>query len=310
MRTAAFICLFVMPFLFSQLYAEAAAERDARAVVDNPRPALGQPVTLTVKVMCLQSDTVRLPPFGTELQQFAIEDFGSSEEKAPGSIALHTYWYKLKPPIPGSYIIEPFEISVIDERGVLHNMRTQRVFIETVQRSGAAEEEEIRGPKPQASVYIDMRKGITAVLVFAVLCGAGWWIYTHRGMFKKNTVPCAEAPHQKVLERLQRAARMPLSTQEQIKSYYTEISDAVRVYIEERFQIMAPELTTEEFLEAVSVNSSFTHRHRALLRGFLTDCDLVKFANSRPSRNQADMIIEDAKTFVLETKQEVPSVKI
>ena len=54
-----------------------------------------------------------------------------------------------------------------------------------------------------------------------------------------------------------------------------ELSDVVRTYLENRFDMRAPELTTEEFLESVSDSPDLTRDHQTLLRQFLRQADLV-----------------------------------
>src|SRR5207302_7789553 len=65
-------------------------------------------------------------------------------------------------------------------------------------------------------------------------------------------------------------------------AWFVELSSIVRAYLEHRYVIRAPELTTEEFLQEAARASSLTGEHRALLTQFLERCDRVKFAGSRP----------------------------
>ena len=75
------------------------------------------------------------------------------------------------------------------------------------------------------------------------------------------------------------------------KEKYDEDNRAVvRQYLENRFGLQAPEMTTEEFLHiAASVpvdDSTLLQDHREPLRDFLTECDLVKFAKYGPDEEQ------------------------
>ncbi len=66
-----------------------------------------------------------------------------------------------------------------------------------------------------------------------------------------------------------------------IKEYYTELSDILRRYIEERFALNAPEMTTEEFLGSLRMSSALNDDEKMRLSRFLSGCDLVKFAKHR-----------------------------
>jgi hypothetical protein len=87
----------------------------------------------------------------------------------------------------------------------------------------------------------------------------------------------------------------------EIKEYYAELSGIVRRYLEARFGVHAPEMTTEEFLLATARGGALDTRHRALLSGFLRESDLVKFARHRPTMDDARRALEAARRFVDET---------
>lgn len=86
------------------------------------------------------------------------------------------------------------------------------------------------------------------------------------------------------------------------KEYYSELSDIVRHYLENRFNFRAPEMTTEEFLYSLRGSNDLTGSHKNLLKQFLNHCDLVKFAKYGPSRNEIDDSFSAAKKIVDETK--------
>ena len=75
----------------------------------------------------------------------------------------------------------------------------------------------------------------------------------------------------------------------------------MRVYIELRFGLMAPERTTEEFLEEVRRSRSLETRHKALLDDFLSSCDLVKFARYSPTTTEIEDAFNAARDFIQET---------
>jgi hypothetical protein len=59
------------------------------------------------------------------------------------------------------------------------------------------------------------------------------------------------------------------------KDFYSALSDIVRRYLEDRFGVRAPEMTTEEFLLSTSRDGRLATAHRRLLGEFLTESDLV-----------------------------------
>ena len=66
-----------------------------------------------------------------------------------------------------------------------------------------------------------------------------------------------------------------------------ELSAIARRYLEARFQLHAPEQTTEEFLRDAASAGKLSPAHQQLVTDFLEQSDLVKFARYQPG--QPDM---------------------
>lgn len=86
------------------------------------------------------------------------------------------------------------------------------------------------------------------------------------------------------------------------REFYYELSDIVRGYIERRFKVSAPEMTTEEFLAAAADDGRFGPELAEVVGRFLQACDLVKYAACRPGRADAEALVEAAREFVERTR--------
>ena len=91
-----------------------------------------------------------------------------------------------------------------------------------------------------------------------------------------------------------------------MEPFYVELSAIVRRYLEDRFELRAPELTTEEFLEAVAASPDITSDHQQLLRSFLRQADLVKFAHTVPGEGAVEESLRSARRFLEETRENAP----
>lgn len=89
------------------------------------------------------------------------------------------------------------------------------------------------------------------------------------------------------------------------KQYYTELTDALRNYIEKRYYIHAMEQTSDETLEAVHnfVEDETTYNN---LKQILKLSDLVKFAKYKPLIDENDLTLMNAYLFIEKTKEETP----
>ncbi len=86
------------------------------------------------------------------------------------------------------------------------------------------------------------------------------------------------------------------------KLYYTNLTDALRSYMSERFQFNAMEMTSAEIigqLQAVHDPDSLKE-----LKDLFMTSDLVKFAKYAPMLNENDMNLLNAVDFINATKQE------
>ncbi|MBO7229393.1 MAG: hypothetical protein J6V18_06910 [Bacteroidales bacterium] len=91
---------------------------------------------------------------------------------------------------------------------------------------------------------------------------------------QKKQIP----PHIKALKSLEDLRLKRLSEQGLKKQYYSELSEIVWIYLEERFSITACEMTTEEILEQMKRCSEISTSDFENLKKMFFISDLVKFA--------------------------------
>jgi hypothetical protein len=85
------------------------------------------------------------------------------------------------------------------------------------------------------------------------------------------------------------------------REFCIRVSDAIRFYLEERFNFRAPERTTEEFLHELQATNLLTPDQKASLGEFLQRCDLVKFARYEPGEPELRDLHAAALRLVDET---------
>lgn len=137
-----------------------------------------------------------------------------------------------------------------------------------------------------------------AVALLAAL--AGWWWRRRRA--KPATVAVAPEelipPHVRARARL--ADALELITDPQ--PFCFAVSDALRWYLEEQFELRAPERTTEEFLDELQGSPHLELEQKRLLADFLIRCDLIKFARHRPDEPALRALHQAALRLVIETE--------
>jgi hypothetical protein len=88
-----------------------------------------------------------------------------------------------------------------------------------------------------------------------------------------------------------------------VREFYYRVSGIVRGYIERRFDIRAPEMTTEEFLASAASDRRFRTVVTEQLDCFLRACDLVKYACREPRSEESDTVLRTAGGFVERTRE-------
>lgn len=137
---------------------------------------------------------------------------------------------------------------------------------------------------------------IAGILIVAL---AGWlaWRYWRKKVASRPAAPPVP-PHVRARRLLEQA----LGLISEPKPFSIAVSDAVRMYLEERFDFHAPERTTEEFLYELQDTNLLTVDQKQSLADFLANCDLIKFAKYEPTETELRSLYDAAVRLVNETE--------
>lgn len=115
--------------------------------------------------------------------------------------------------------------------------------------------------------------------------------------------PVPELPAwEKAYQQLEALRRENLLDQGLFKEFFTRVSDIARHYMENRFNIRAPHMSTEEFLYYLGITGHLNEPQKKALKEFLNSCDMVKFAKYAPTTNEAQKNFDCARKLIDETK--------
>lgn len=110
-------------------------------------------------------------------------------------------------------------------------------------------------------------------------------------------------PHIEAIKRLKTTEDKKLWQSDQTKTYYSEITETLRNYLEGRFNINAMEKTTDEIMQGLRLKP-IEQKDKNELYELFRLADLVKFAKEKPVADENESAIKDARDFVNNTKQE------
>lgn len=272
-----------------------------RAIPDTT--TLGSHVRYEVEVVSDPDVEVVLGQPTERLGPFDIVDFGQATTTMRDGKRVTVRWFTLVGWEVGHHLVPtpPVAYRVAGEELATAPGDEARISIESLVE--AAESADIRDIAPPEPIPVDWRlpalvAGLVAVL--AGLLGLAWWFV--RGRTAAAPGQREPAPHERAEHALAVLAAGRQLERGAFKEYYAELSGIVRRYLEDRFGVRAPEMTTEEFLMATARGDALRPDHRALLGEFLAESDLVKFARHRPTIEAAERALAAARRFVADTR--------
>ncbi len=291
--------------------ATAAAQPQVDARLDTTGISIGDPVTLTLSAHTGPGETVRFPDLQPAPDKFELIGAGAPEryEEGNGS-SLERRSFKLTSFETGQLELPPLPFVVMEPDGSVDTVYTRALSLEVISLLQDTTKADVRPLKPLIEVPPRWhRLALLAVAALMLLGGLIWlWLrYLKRRDRRLSGAPVEAAPkrpaHVVAVEELDRIKALGLIEKGEIKMFHSLISDAIRRYIQDLYEIEAIDMTTWEVYESL---------HRALLAGpdiadrfqeFLQACDLVKFAKYRPPIVEINSIFNQAYDLVESTRR-------
>ena len=197
----------------------------------------------------------------------------------------------------GSYYIPPIKFSATSKSNALV------INVLLIDVDANSELNDIKGP-------LDDNVGwnyIWTWLVIALIILLSIFAYKKYFTKKKKTLvdkkKILSPAHVVALNALKKLENKKLIDKKDIKEYYSSISEIIRRYIENRFNLPALELTTYEIL--VFIKDNIKKEESKSLKNILEISDLVKFAKKIPDQNENIKTIDLATDFVKKTKEKI-----
>jgi len=282
---------------------DAPAPVEIRAHAEPDTVTIGTRFRYVVEVRSGPETEVFVEQPAERLGDFDIVDFGVEAPVQRDGKTVLTRWYRLVGYSPGEHLVKSPPVRYRVPGSDMQEAPGQeiRVSVESVlaKTPDATDIRDIKAPEP---VPVDWRPYYLLGGAVALLVAAAALLFRllRRRQAARTSVPPRPA-HEIAAEALDELRRRDLIAQGAFKEYYSALSDIVRTYLEQRFGLRAPEMTTEEFLLTTARDGRLDGVHRRLLGEFLVESDLVKFARHLPTIAASERAWTAAKRFVDET---------
>ena len=280
--------------------------------VEPANPVIGDTVTLTIEVTAADGIELSMPEFGQSLDRFSVREFVPKESVDAAGNTVSTQRYVLEPPLSGPQSIPPLMIEFVDRRPgqrpapegeQSYELVTERIPFEVASVVPAGASNELR---PLRDRLAPLRTPgplwpwlVALAALLAVAAPFAWRAYNRARMQGRR-----RSAWELARSRLDALSSRPLpSDADEIDQFFVELSALIRRYLEDRFELRAPELTTEEFLQVASASPDLGEEQQGFLRDFLRRADMVKFARFIPEPDDIRTALGAASRFLDQTHQ-------
>ncbi len=304
----------ILPLAAIALFATAArssAPVDLATTADPASTTIGTPFRYTLTVTADRGVEVTIPTLEGVLGDFQVVDFGAAAPGEQNGRVVHERWFTLVTYTPGELQVPGPTVQYLAANGEWQSLAAPDAAVQVeslLPAPDASPGAALRDIKPPVAVARDYTPLVWIAAAAAVLGGLIWWLLRRRRRPSVVRVPAPRPAHELALEALTHLRDERLVEAGRHEVFYVRLSAIVREYVEARFRLRAPEMTSEEFLQAAQRNAQLGAPQRSLLGQFLGEADLVKFARHTPTANDAERAFEAARDFVHSTTPQVPRV--
>lgn len=318
MRNMKFILLLFLTFIgvfgFSQ-------EIEVKSKIDTNLISIGDQFTLTLDLKKSIKQDVNFPMLSDTISK----EIEIVEEKPVDTLNVSGDYISLQKKYiltsfdSGMFVLPQFNFTInsadtdtiATQETILLQVLTMAV--DTTQHKIADIKEPFEAPMTFMEFIDEYYPYILGGLILIALIILGIWYAKKLKNTKPTEKPKIEKPkepaHIIAFRDLELLKDKKLWQENRVKQYYVELTDILRKYLYNRFDIYAMEMTSDEILTAILQVKGINEELKNKVRQFLTIADFVKFAKANPLPQDHDISMKTTYTFVEETKKVVVEAK-
>ena len=251
--------------------------------------------------------TLSIPDLRDRFTGFRVaEDFTEDPVSAPdGATTLVSRWRLVPEPVAPKYRLAPFVVYISSTNAPAasspSSFCTSPVYFSPpVAREPVTGEMEIDPKKdmPPLSWKLVGWCAVALLALAAVAFGIWWAVRLIREMVRIHRM----SPIERAYYELDRLLKKGLPGRGLYKDFYVELTMVVRRYVERKYGVKAPNMTTQEFLGELARRADDATVAQigdpTALKEFLESADLVKFAGVEATPEMADSATGKARNYL------------
>jgi hypothetical protein len=188
--------------------------------------------------------------------------------------------------------------------------RPDSTFLSKIDTTQSIPLADIKGPINAPMTFAEFKERfgtlILIILGALLLIAAAVYVYVRRKQNKPIFATAAPKipAHIKALKALEEIKQEGIPQGERLRKYYDKITYVIRVYIEDRFAVPAPDYISFEIVAALKTLPEVPDEQTANIQQLLQTADMVKFAKYSPDIYVSEQNLKYAFDFVHATKKE------
>ena len=301
----------LIPLLAAVLFETSQGGLDLKVESDTQVVDPAKSVFLRVELKSAADRTATMPDLRDRVVGFSlVEDFAEEPRREKdGSTVQVTNWRLVPEPCAEVYKIKPF---VVKGSPKIYKSRSDEGKYSLVGGPVYFENPAAREPVT-GGMETDPKKDLPplswklvgwvclALVALAALVAALWFAVRYVARRVKEH---RMSPIERAWVELDRLLKKGLPGRGRYKDFYVELTMVVRRYVQRKYGIRAPHLTTEEFLREFGDEGS---GKKDELKRFLESSDMVKFAGVEATPEMADAATDSARGYLTSDNAETPS---
>ena len=279
------------------------------ANIDSLQLLIGEQAHVKVEVSCPTKSDLIMPTYPNNMLMEGIEILGEVKTDTQ-YINKHTHMvvtqdYTVTSFDTAFYYIPPFE-ALVDSVSYASNPLALMVMMFEVDTTQVEAIFPIKDVMARPLTFVEALPLSMGVLFIVALCFLIPFLlkryHDNKPILRRVTIEPKQPAHQVALQEMERIKGEKSWQRDEVKQYYTELTDALRQYMEERFGFDAMEMTSDEIIARLEEQPEKEWIDE--LRQLFQMSDLVKFAKYKPLINENDMHLINAIDFINKTKVE------
>ncbi|WP_233131706.1 hypothetical protein [Robiginitalea sediminis] len=280
-----------------------------RSAVDTAAIRIGEQIRFTVEVEADSAANVIFPEGQTFSPLETVEALPTDTTREDHRMRLLKTYALTQ--FDSGYFLLPSQRIEVDGRGYF----TDSLFVSVATIPVDTVTQKMYDIKPledvEASSWGWLR--ILGWVVLALLFAGGlfYWFFWRRKPLSESEQEALLPPFERALHQLRQLEDSRYLIQDEFKAYYTELTNIVRLYLEDEIHVSALESTTSELITKLEMlrdagQLNLDPETLSQFRTILETADLVKFAKSKPATSRAEEDRKAVELIVVKTHDAIP----